>query len=126
VGGAAGTACREALTLVIPTLGDVHISIVAINVVGAFLLGLLGEALTRPGIDPATRVDATLLLGTGFCGGFTTYSTLATDTAVLNSNGHLTEAVVYATATLVIGGLATFAGMVLGARVAEHQVAGSA
>jgi CrcB protein len=43
-----------------------------VNVVGSFLLGLLGGA--------AVGGHALALLGTGFCGGFTTYSAFAVQT----------------------------------------------
>ena len=120
LGGACGAACREALSLAVPTVDDIPIAIPIINVIGAFLLGLVYEALTRPGIDDRTRGRVRLLIGTGFCGGFTTYSSLATDTAVLNSDGHPGQAFVYAVSTLVVGGLATWLGIIAGARFAAR------
>lgn len=120
-GGVAGVACREGLSLAIPEVDDVPIAIVVVNVFGAFLLGLLYEALTRPGVAEGTRTRLKLLIGTGFCGGLTTYSSLATDTAVLASDGHRDRALVFAVSTLVVGGLATWVGIVLGARLARRH-----
>ena len=82
-----GAASREGLSLVIPNLGEVPIAIPIINVIGAFLLGYLYEAVTRLDKARPTGANLKLLLGTGFCGGFTTYSSLATDTAVLFRDG---------------------------------------
>ena len=120
-GGACGAASREGLSLAIPTVDSVPIVIPIVNVIGAFLLGLLYEALTRPTIDDLVRVRVKLLLGTGFCGAFTTYSSLATDTAVLRSDGRAGQAAVYAVSTLLVGGLATWLGLVCGARIATQR-----
>lgn len=121
VGGALGAAAREAVSLLIPNLGVMPIAIPVVNVVGAFLLGYLYEALTRD-TDTGRVANLKLLIGTGFCGGFTTYSSLATDTAVLNANGHLGLAFVYSLGTVVLGALATWAGIVIASRAnARHQ-----
>jgi fluoride exporter len=60
-----------------------------VNATGSFVLGLLGAALSRPG--NAGRADlAWLLLGVGFCGGYTTFSTFSLDTvALLEARGWL-------------------------------------
>jgi CrcB protein len=67
-----------------------------VNLVGSFLLGLLSGA--------AVRGDALALLGTGFCGGFTTYSAFAVQTHRLPP----TRAAAYAALT-VSGSLAACA-----------------
>lgn len=113
VGGAVGAASREGLSLAIPELNDVPISIVIINVVGAFLLGYLYRAVTRLGKGSLRAKDLKLLLGTGFCGGFTTYSSLATDAAVLLRDGRVWTMLAYALGTVVLGACATWLGIVL-------------
>ncbi|MCC9205146.1 fluoride efflux transporter FluC [Arthrobacter sp. zg-Y769] len=110
LGGGAGAAGREGLSLLIPNLGEVPVAIPIINVVGAFLLGYLYEAVTRTGSTPTGR-NLKLLLGTGFCGGFTTYSSLATDTAVLFRDGLPWAALIYAFGTVLVGACATWAGI---------------
>lgn len=118
VGGAAGTAAREAVSLTVPALPglpEIPVTILAINVVGAFLLGLLLEALVRRGPDQGVRRLVRLLLGTGFCGGFTTYSSLATATAVLLAQGAAGAGVLYALGTVLAGAVASWAGIAVGA-----------
>ncbi len=87
VGGAAGTGCRSALSAVIPVVGRWPTDIFVINLVGAFVLGWLVETLASRGPDEGRRRSLRLLLGTGFCGGFTTYSALAVDTEQLLRHG---------------------------------------
>ena len=57
------------------------------NATGSFVLGLLAAGLTRPR-GPRARRCARLLLGVGFCGGYTTFSTFSLDTmALLETRG---------------------------------------
>ena len=116
IGGAVGAAGREGLSLVIPDAAGVPVAIALVNVLGAFAIGFLYEAVTRLPAGSPTAGNLKLLLGTGFCGGFTTYSTLATDTAKLFSDGRLGVATAYALGTVVIGACATFAGLALATR----------
>ncbi len=115
VGGTAGTAAREALSLAIPPVGGIPVAIFLINIVGALLLGSLLEALSRRGPDAGRRRSLRLLLGTGFAGGFTTYSALAVDTGVLLAGGDAFVGVLYALATVAVGALATVTGIALAA-----------
>lgn len=110
-GGTAGTGSREALSLAFPPLDGVPVTILCVNVVGAFCLGLLLEALGRRGPDHGRRRRLRLLVGTGFLGGFTTYSALAADTAVLLDQQPSGVGLAYALGTLVIGAAATWAGV---------------
>ncbi len=70
VGAAAGAVLRFLLASWFD--GAWHRGTLVANVAGSFLLGLL-SALALSG-------HATALLGTGFCGGFTTYSSFAVQT----------------------------------------------
>ncbi|KAD3633237.1 fluoride efflux transporter FluC [Arthrobacter yangruifuii] len=117
LGGGAGAASREGLSLLIPNLGSVPVAIPIINIVGAFLLGYLYEAVTRLDKSRPTGANLKLLLGTGFCGGFTTYSSLATDTAVLFRDGLPWVALIYALGTVLVGACATWAGIAIASAV---------
>lgn len=112
VGGSVGVGLREALTLLFPAApGGVGWVVLVINVCGAFLLGWLLEALARRGPDTGRRRSLRLLFGTGVLGGFTTYSGLATDTALLLGSGSVAAGTGYALGTVLFGGLATWLGI---------------
>jgi len=131
LGGTVGTALREALGLVLPPLdlvagAHLPLTTVGINLLGALLLGLLLEVLLRHGHDAGGRRSLRLLLGTGLLGGFTTYSALATDSAVLLHAGAVGVAVAYALGTVLLGGLATWLGIVIGAALHRRRRGGPA
>ncbi|MGO1397347.1 MAG: CrcB family protein [Brevibacterium yomogidense] len=116
LGGSAGTSARVLLTDVTPLVAGVPAVTVGINVVGAFLLGLLLEALIRRGPDTGTPGRLRLLLGTGFLGGFTTYSALSLDTAVLLTDGRPGPAALYGLGSVVLGLLAAAGGVACGTK----------
>ncbi|MDN5687246.1 MAG: CrcB family protein [Brachybacterium sp.] len=124
LGGAAGTACRAGLNTAIPDVGGVSSTILLINVLGAFLLGLLLDSLARRGPDQGGRQRMRLLLGTGFLGGFTTYSTLATHTALLGG-GSPAVGIAYGLTTVLAGGLATWAGIAVAAALRPRPATGT-
>ena len=111
VGGAVGTGARSAISDAVPNALGVPVAVLGINLLGAFLLGLLLERLVRAGADDGPRRDLRLLVGTGVLGGFTTYSALAADTITLLSDGHAGRAVAYALGTLALGLTAAWAGL---------------
>lgn len=122
-GGAVGTAGRELLQLAVPKLAGVPVATMGINISGAFLLGLLLSALAARGPDAGARRAARLLLGTGVLGGFTTYSSLAVDTAGLLASGRIGAAGWYAFGTVLAGALATLVGIVLGSSFGRRSAA---
>lgn len=101
VGGALGTLLRYGLDAWVP--GWDPLGTLVANVLGAFLLGiLLYEAHLAARLSAETR----LLLGTGFCGSLTTYSTFAAETASVAPSW----AASYVVATYSTGFLAILAG----------------
>jgi CrcB protein len=122
VGGTVGTAIREGLTLVVPAVGGVTWIILGINVIGAFALGVLLESFARRGPDEGRRRNLRLLLGTGVLGGFTTYSSLATATALLLVSGETVLALVYALSTVLLGAAGAAAGIVLASALHRRSV----
>lgn len=117
LGGAIGTGAREAISLAVPPVGGVPVAILGINVVGAFLLGVLLETLLLRGPDTGRRRDLRLFLGTGVLGGFTTYSALAADTGVLLLDGSTVVGVLYAVGSVVLGVLSGALGIVVARRL---------
>ena len=92
-----------------------------VNATGSFVLGLLAVLIARPTAGGRTDV-ARLLLGVGFCGGYTTFSTFSLDTvALLESRGGLIAAV-NVVASVSAGLIGVAAGMLLG-RAAMARVA---
>lgn len=127
VGGALGSLARYALAEALPGLWPVFV----VNTVGSFLLGvLLGslrrgrrrEARPQPAQNaPRARVPSAdslrLLLGTGFLGGFTTYSAFALDAVGLGMVGGPVLGPLYAAGSVAFGLVAALLGFgVAGAR----------
>lgn len=114
-GGALGTGLRYLIGTLAPRWAGVPVATLSMNVVGAFLLGLLLELLADRTLDAGWSRRIRLGVGTGGLGGFTTYSALATDTALLLPT-HPARAVGYALGTVVVGAAASAAGIWLSRR----------
>ena len=96
--------------LSVPALGSFPLAVFLINVVGAFALGVVLEGIVDgSGGDRARTMR--LLAGTGFLGGFTTYSALATGIDLLFRDGDIVTGVLYGVGTLVLGLAAAGAGV---------------
>lgn len=112
-----GTGARFTVDTVVPDVAGVPLDDMLVNVVGAFLLGWLVHGLARRGPDTGRRRGLRLLVGTGVLGGFTSYSALATDNAEFLLAGHPWMAVGYGSTVVLVGLLASLAGVAVGARV---------
>lgn len=112
VGGVIGTLARYGLSRMEPgaTEGWPWGTFTA-NIAGAFVLGALLDWLGRTGPDRGWRQRVRLLTGTGFCGGFTTYSSLAVEGGLLVRAHHAGLAVAYLAVTVTVGLLATIGGV---------------
>jgi CrcB protein len=117
IGGAVGTGVREALSLAFPAAGAFPATILVINLTGAFLLGVVLESLLNLGADEGRRRMLRLLIGTGFMGGYTTYSTLAVGVAQTFLAGQPWVGILYGALTVVCGAAASFAGIAVGAEI---------
>lgn len=110
LGGGAGALARLTLARALFAAGVQNPWPTAlVNVAGSFLLGLIVVACRdRPGL--------LVLLGTGLCGGFTTFSTFGVETARLIADARYGLAAGYVMASVV--------GAVAGAMVGERLAIG--
>jgi CrcB protein len=113
-GGALGTLARTALGALAPdAAGAWPWATLAVNVAGAFALGYFATRLQeRLPLSSYRRP----LLGTGLCGGLTTFSTLQVQLLQLFDAGRYGAAVGYAAATLAAG----YAGVMLATAVVRR------
>jgi CrcB protein len=111
LGGIPGALVRWWMGAALPAPGGWPLPILVINLVGAFALGILLEALARRGPDHGRLRVARLLAGTGFMGAFTTYSTFAVDAVKLLGAGHTLPALGYLAATVLGGAAVSGAGI---------------
>jgi CrcB protein len=101
LGGAAGGPARAGLSLAIPThAGQFPWAILVINVLGAVLIGTL---LAVVALIPNGGSRFRALTVTGFCGGFTTWSTFMVGADQLIARGHLLTALGYLALSIVAG-----------------------
>ncbi len=81
-----------------------------INLLGCFVIGLIAAIATKNiSLSPRT----VLFIKTGFCGGFTTFSTFALETETLIKTGHIGLAILYAALSVIVGVGLAFAGQLI-------------
>lgn len=111
VGGLVGTVCRYLLSLLpFAKTGGFPIVTLLINVVGALLIGVLAALAAR---YEGVNADLLAFLRIGVCGGFTTFSTFALETADLFGAGKAVGGVLYVALSLILGLLAVWLGKAL-------------
>lgn len=79
----------------------------AVNIIGCFLIGLFsGMSYGGSLMSPSTKI----ILTTGFCGGFTTFSTFMNESSSLLKDGNFFYLSLYIFGSLAIGMVAVLAG----------------
>ena len=109
LGGGLGAVCRYGIALVLPAgpLREGHFpwATLTANLAACVLLGLGLALLSREQLARPAQV----FLLTGFCGGFSTFSTYAVETLELAHGGHWTLALTYGLGSLLTGILSLWA-----------------
>ena len=111
-GGALGSVCRYEVQRVLHSRWPLPwpVGTAAANVAGCLLAGLLLGLLERHAPAAPGSIDWRLLTITGFCGGFTTFSSFALENTALLRNGQTGLALLYVGGSLAVGLLAAAAG----------------
>lgn len=112
LGGFVGTCLRYLTGKLCHTiaLGEFPLGTFMVNIIGSFIIGLLfGMAERTHAISPTMSA----LLITGFCGGFTTFSSFADDTYLLLGGRHYPTLALYVGLTIVLGVVLVWAGRAL-------------
>jgi len=109
-GGAIGTSARYGTALAIPPRSDAYpVATFLVNVAGAVILGAVAEL--PAGSLPAHELSRPTI-GTGFCGGLTTFSTMSLEIYLLWP-GRPEVAAAYAGASLAAAPACAWAGVAL-------------
>ncbi|MBS1577958.1 MAG: fluoride efflux transporter CrcB [Bacteroidetes bacterium] len=112
LGGSAGSVLRY---LSQKFIGNLYIhpfpwGTLIVNITGCFLIGILWAVISR---SISMSDEFRLLLMTGFCGGFTTFSAFTLESITLIKEQRLFLFSLYIITSVIVGLLATFAGMKL-------------
>ena len=101
LGGGLGSGLRYLVTIAMSQYSKVlPFGTFTVNMIGCLLIGLiLGYAQK----ENTLTSNQTLLLATGFCGGFTTFSAFASENLELIRNGELFNFSIYAIGSVFLG-----------------------
>lgn len=113
-GSAAGGVCRWLLAGLLQR-ATFPSGTLAVNALGCLLAGWLAARLGEPSTAGPAQM-ARLLLVTGFCGGFTTFSAFSLETLRLAQEGRGGRALAYVAASLLLGMAAVATGWAAGRR----------
>lgn len=109
VGAAVGAPARYTTDVLVTrwTGGRFPLGTLTVNVVGAFVLGLLTGLGLHHGLSPQWRA----LVGTGFCGALTTYSAFSQESVQLLRDGRPRAAIGTLLGSTLLGIAAAAAGL---------------
>ena len=111
LGGGLGSCLRYLVTITMNQYSKVlPFGTFTVNMLGCLLIGLILGYAQR---ENTLTSNQTLLLATGFCGGFTTFSAFAKENLEIIKNGELFNFSVYTIGSVLIGILAVFIGFYL-------------
>ncbi len=111
LGGGLGSGLRYLVTITMNQYSKVlPFGTFTVNMLGCLLIGLILGYAQR---ENSLTSNQTLLLATGFCGGFTTFSAFANENLELIKNGELFNFSVYTISSVSVGILAVYIGFYL-------------
>ena len=111
LGGGLGSGLRYLVTITMNQYSKVSpFGTFTVNMLGCLLIGLILGYAQR---ENTLTSNQTLLLATGFCGGFTTFSAFANENLELIKNGEIFNFSVYTIGSILVGVLAVFIGFYL-------------
>ncbi len=98
LGGGAGSIVRYGLAQLLhePSKQFPYATLCA-NIAACLVLGFVAASALKGNVNDSVR----LLLITGFCGGFSTFSTFSNETLLLLQQGKIFTALIYATSSLI-------------------------
>ena len=108
-GGACGSVCRYLCSLWIPRIQGFPLATFLVNVLGCILIGILSGYLVRVHLSSN---GLRLLLVTGFCGGFTTFSSCSAENLTLMQNGQFATVLLYTGCSILFGFVAVYLGYI--------------
>lgn len=115
--GALGALSRALIGVALPPVHGWPVSTLIANLTGALALGVVLEACARFGPWHRTALRVRIAVGTGFLGGYTTFSALALETERLLAAGAIGQATGYVLGTMAGGVLLAWAGIGIGRRL---------
>ena len=110
LGAVLGAFLRYAIVSSPQTIGGMPINILAINIIGSFIIGLFSVIAIALNLNS----NYTLFVGTGFCGAFTTMSSFALETSNLLDNNRLILVALNILANVGLSLVAIISGKVIG------------
>lgn len=97
LGGALGAVCRYGISR-LPIEANFPIATFITNLIGAFVIGFIAGVSEKNNVSE----KMVLFLKTGFCGGFTTFSTFSLETVTLLNDGKYLTGGAYMALSLIL------------------------
>ena len=112
IGGGLGSVFRYLTTLFINRYSQLFFPYATFtaNILGCFLIGLILGLLEKNNI---TNPDLKFFLVTGFCGGYTTFSTFSNENVSLLQANQIGIAFLYIALSVIVGLAATWGGLMV-------------